>query len=138
MICSFVLPFKNADFTFESTVLIFSLTLKSSPNDFVSFSISSTTGTIYASSLFLKQDCDWQAALDYLNNKYYYYELGSTPDENRFAFTNKPDLSDSTIGITFDGANGSITYVDLKASRSEAGKKTKNEFPIIKVKKPNL
>ena len=106
--------------------------------DFVSFSISSTTGTIYASSLFLKQDCDWQAALDYLNNKYYYYELGSTPDENRFAFTNKPSLSDSNIGITFDGVNGAITYVDLKASRGEVGKMAKNEFPVIKVRKPNL
>lgn len=36
---SLVLPFKNADFMFESTDFCFSLTLKLRPNDFVSFSI---------------------------------------------------------------------------------------------------
>lgn len=85
--------------------------------DFVAFSLSSATNTVYASSAFLKTDCDWQEALNFLNRKYFYYEKGSEPDDNFFAFTNNSILEASNIGITFNGNEGLVTYVDLTASR---------------------
>lgn len=90
--------------------------------DFVAFSLND--GKVYSASAFLKTDCDWQQALNFVSRKYYYYEKGSDVSNNYFAFTNKSSLADSNIGITFDGINGLITYVDLTAnrSRSVAGK----------------
>lgn len=100
--------------------------------DFVSFSLKSETLKVYAVSAFLKNGCDWQEALNYLNRKYYYYEKGSQVSDNYFAFTNKKNLSESNIGITFDGKNRLITYVDLTANNT---KTIKVESILTKTKK---
>lgn len=84
---------------------------------FVAFSFSSSTGTAYAASVFLLDNADKQNVLGYLKNKYYYYEKGSDTANNYYAFTNKETLAASNIGITFDVANGLISYVDLTANK---------------------
>lgn len=81
--------------------------------EFIAFSLSDDK--VYAASAFLKQDCDWQEALNFINRKYYYYEKGSDASNNNFAFTNKSTLAESNIGITFNGKKGLVTYVDLTA-----------------------
>ena len=105
--------------------------------EFVGFSINEITNTAYAAGAFLKTDCDWQKALDFVANKYYYYEQGSDENEYFFAFTNKSSLQESTIGITFDGVNGLITYVDLTASRAISTRIHTSDFPYVKIERPN-
>ena len=84
--------------------------------EFVAFSLSDDK--VYTASAFLKADCDWQEALNFINRIYYYYEKGSDVSNRYFAFTNKKSLAESNIGSTFDGKNGLITYVDLTANSS--------------------
>lgn len=99
--------------------------------EFVAFSIDENTKKCYAASAFLKSSCDWDDALDYLYEKYYVYEAGCEPEEKWYAFINKSTLSSSSVGITFDGINGCITYVDLTKSRSvEAKSKTLKDASI--------
>lgn len=105
--------------------------------DFVAFSLNTSTGRTYASSAFLKADCDWQAALDYLNQKFYYFESGSEPENSYYAFTDQTTLEASRTGITFDGVNGLITYVDLTASPNRSVKKNGIfPFPQVRVQRP--
>lgn len=86
---------------------------------FVRFALTEDTKKVYASSAYLTDGSDWQEAVNYLNTKYYYYEKGSDAVNNWFAFTNKSSLEESNIGITFDGKNGLITYVDLTLNKSK-------------------
>lgn len=79
----------------------------------VAFSLDAGTSEVYSISAFLNSTCDWNKALEFLQQKYYYYEAGSSVEEKWYAFTNKITLNESNIGITFDGENGCITYVDL-------------------------
>ncbi len=105
----------------------------------VAFSLDANTGEVYSISAFLNSTCDWNKALEFLQQKYYYYEAGSSVEEKWYAFTNKKTLDDSNIGITFDGENGCITYVNLTynytRSFSEKRKFHQNEkipnFPKI-------
>ncbi|MCD8202142.1 MAG: hypothetical protein LUD48_00665 [Prevotella sp.] len=103
--------------------------------DFVAFTLN-TSGETYAASAFLKTSCDWNEAKDYLGTKYYYYESGSDPSTNYYAYTNAATLAESNVGITFDGINGCITYVDLQASRGVKSRSTKGGIPRIEVKRP--
>ena len=105
--------------------------------EFVAFTLNAS-GKIYASSAFLKSGCDWQVALDYLNSQYNYYENGSSPTKNYFAFINGMDLQNSSVGITFDGVNGVVTYVDLTASRMVKGRIENTLFPKIKLQRPSV
>lgn len=79
----------------------------------VAFSLDASTKEVYSISAFLNATCDWNKALEFLKQKYYYYEKGSSEKDQWYAFTNKSTLDSSDIGITFDGENGCITYVDL-------------------------
>ncbi|WP_455663873.1 hypothetical protein [Phocaeicola sp.] len=101
--------------------------------DMVAFSISFVTDKVYAASAFLKVTADYQGALDYLNNKYYYYEKGSDPTDNYFAFTDKKTLDESNVGITFHGGDGCITYIDLKAERRSQAKERSMQSDSYKV-----
>ncbi len=103
--------------------------------DFVAFTLNSS-GETYAVSAFLKTSCDWNEAKDYLATKYYYYESGSDPSTNYYAYTNAATLAESNVGITFDGINGCITYVDLQASRGVKSRSSKGGIPRIEVKRP--
>lgn len=105
--------------------------------DLVAFSISPVTNTVYAVNAFLKVTADYQSALNYLGNKYYYYEKGSDPTDNYFAFTDKETLGESEVGITFHGLDGCITYIDLKAERSTQTnmRDAQSCFSEIRVKK---
>jgi len=84
---------------------------------YVAFLFSSTTGKAYAASVILQDNADKQSVFDYLSNKYYYYEKGSDAASKYYAFTDKEVKDESAIGITFDWANGLVTYVDLTAER---------------------
>lgn len=105
--------------------------------DLVAFSISPITNVVYAVSAFLKVTADYQSALNYMNNKYYYYEKGSDPTNNYFAFTDKGTLGESNVGITFHGLDGCITYIDLKAERSKQVEMwdAQSWFPEVRVKR---
>lgn len=81
--------------------------------DMVAFTLDPNTSETYSISAFLNSTCDWNTALGFLDQKYYYYEAGSDESANWYAFTNKSTLDESNIGITFDGEYGCITYVDL-------------------------
>lgn len=90
-------------------------------NDYVENVVFSLTDDkVYAASIILRADCDWQEALNFLNRKYYYFEEGSDASNNSFAFMNKKTLTESSIGIIFDGKEGIITYVDLTANVSSS------------------
>jgi len=97
--------------------------------DFVAFSFNA--GGTYAVVAFLKEAADWQAALDYLGKKYYPYEKGTAPSDGLYAFTNESSLETSSVGITFDGKNGCVTYVDLTANRSAAAVTERKAAPRL-------
>ena len=80
---------------------------------FLAFTADITTNKIYAVNFVLKEDCDWQIALDYLRQLYYFYEKGTVVEDSYYAFTNKKTLDESNIGITFDGRDGLIGFIDL-------------------------
>lgn len=105
--------------------------------ELVAFSVSPITNTVYAASAFLKVTADYQGALNYLNNKYYYYEEGSDASDNYFAFTDKKTLAESNVGITFHGTDGCITYIDLKSERRSqtAPRSVQSDFYKVVVKK---
>jgi hypothetical protein len=44
---------------------------------------------------------------------YYFYEKGTVVEDSYYAFTNKKTLDESNIGITFDGRDGLIGFIDL-------------------------
>lgn len=107
--------------------------------EFVAFSLNSSD-KVYAISALLKSNCDWQEVLTYMNDKFYYYEKGSDASNNFFAFTNNSSLEASNIGITFDGINGLITYVDLSSSNQSKVsilKETRNFIPITTKARPD-
>lgn len=82
--------------------------------NYVGFTVDKTSKKCYAASAFLKSSCNWNEALNYLDQKYYLYEAGCNTEEKYYAFINAPTLSKSTIAISFDGKIGCITYVDRK------------------------
>lgn len=104
--------------------------------DFVGFTISEVTSTVYAAGAFLKADCDWQEALDYVASKYYFYEEGSDVEEYSFAFIDASTVQEAAVGIIFDGVTGLITYVDLTASRSSSTRNGLNTIPEVIINRP--
>lgn len=102
--------------------------------EIVAFSFEPDHNKVYASSIFLRSTCDWQKALNYISSQYYYYDKGSDIENNYFAFTDKSTVETSNIGITFDGINGCITYIDLSISRLSQTIPLKNKKDIIFIK----
>lgn len=103
--------------------------------EIVAFSFEPDRNEVYASSVFLRNTCNWQEALNYINSRYYYYDQGSDLENNYFAFTDKSTVEASNIGITFDGVNGCITYIDLSASRQSRSIPLKNKKDINFIEK---
>ena len=81
--------------------------------DQILFRFDSSTGKVKAISLLAKKDV-WftpEEMVQYLSQRFYVYEKGS--EEDFKAFMNAEGLKDATIGITWDMANGILTYVEI-------------------------
>ena len=86
-------------------------------NDYIDFRVYvlyESTQKVFNVFAFLRNNFDGQTILDELNRNYVYYEKGSLPSENFFAFKNEEE----TVGVIFNGPEGYLQYVDLTVSSS--------------------
>lgn len=86
-------------------------------NEYVSFrayELGATNQNVRRVWAFLQDNFDGQVILNELQRKFVYFESGSIPSENYFAFTNE----EKSVGVIFNGYEGYIVYVDLTASSS--------------------
>ena len=91
-------------------------------NDYVSYRayvLNETTQKVSQVYAMLKEGFDGQAVLDELQRKYIYYEKGSDPSVDFFAFKNEEE----TVGVIYNYPESYLAYVDLTvvASRNANG-----------------
>lgn len=81
--------------------------------DQILFRFDASTGLVKAISLLAKKDVEFtsEEMTQYLSSRFYVYEKGSSEDFK--AFMNAENLEDATVGVTWDTANGILTYVEI-------------------------
>ena len=94
--------------------------------DYCVFSLYDDVDVCQVVSLLLKDNVNNQQIIDLLNSLFYVFEKGTEVDGSFYAWTNKPDLATSTVGITYDPVNKVITYLLLEPSAGVPEKQISN------------
>lgn len=94
--------------------------------DYCVFSLYEDIDVCQVVSLLLKDNVNNQQIIDLLNSLFYVFEKGTEVDGSFYAWTNKPDLATSTVGITYDPVNKVITYLLLEPSAGVPEKQISN------------
>lgn len=102
-------------------------------NDYINYrayALNETTQKVCQVLAKLHNNFNGQTILDELQRKYVYYEKGSKPSENLFAFKNEKE----TVGVVLYGSQGFVVYVDLTVSSSRTMEEwipSELEFPKV-------
>lgn len=84
--------------------------------DYVFFYFNQDTNKCYGVGLYVSENAAASTIVDYLNSKYNVFASGTAADGSKYAWTDGPNVAESTMGITYRPQDRSITYVALGAT----------------------
>lgn len=84
----------------------------------VSYTLDSNTGKCKNTILLLTEQTTLSTVVDYFNSKYHKFDKGTTADGSQYAWVNKANLAEVTMGIMYYPKDRMVIYVPINTATS--------------------
>ena len=84
----------------------------------VSYTLDSNTGKCKNTILLLTEQTTLSTVVDYFNSKYYKFDKGTAADGSQYAWVNKANLAEVTMGIMYYPKDRMVIYVPINTATS--------------------
>lgn len=86
----------------------------------VSYTLDSNTGKCKNTILLLTEQTTLSTVVDYFNSKYYKFDKGTAADGSQYAWVNKANLAEVTMGIMYYPKDRMVIYVPINTATSSS------------------